>query len=62
MQTILGWLDSAIGMSSTLAIVVEVLLRVIRTNKPMSLMWLVADVCRKTAEVLDRVLPQRTTY
>lgn len=60
MQTILGWLDSAIGMSSTLAVVVEFLLRLVRTKKPMSLLWLLADVCRKIAEVLDRVLPQRT--
>lgn len=69
-----GWVDkimaalaSAEGASATIAVVVEFILRVVPSKKPMSIahavsaaVRTVARVAEKLADVLDKVLPQKT--
>ncbi len=73
----LGFLDTAIkflasieanGWIIGLTILVEFGFRLIKTDKPKSVIYLVADGCRmigtianKIAELMDKVLPQRTS-
>lgn len=65
MDQVLAILDSAIGHSAVIAVVVEFILRMIPTAKPMGVLHLVATfvhgaamVLAKFAELLDKVLPQ----
>lgn len=57
---------SAYGASATIAIIIEFTLRVIPSKKPLSTLYVVADVAKKVGAILtkfgelaDKVLPQR---
>lgn len=59
-------LSSVEGASVSIALVLEFLFRVIPSEKPLSILHLVAKGCRgvalvlgKVADVLDKVLPQK---
>lgn len=61
-QVIGGW-DVAAG---TIAIVVEFALRMIKTSKPLSILYILVDtlsgvskLLEKAAQFLDKILPQR---
>lgn len=69
LQHILDWFTnlSTGGMIGTIAMIVEFLLRMIKTPKPLSLLYVVRDgmdiiakIFGKVVELLDRILPQRT--
>lgn len=66
LDKILAFLASAEGASLTIAVVVEFVLRTIKTEKPLSVLYLAANVIKKSGEILvkisnlmDKVLPQR---
>ncbi len=57
---------SAEGAAVTIAIVVDFAFRLIKTEKPKSVIYLVADIIKKSGDVLvrigkflDSILPQR---
>jgi len=59
-------LTSGLGASTTIAIVLEVVLRIFKTPKPLSLLYAVsfivhkiAEISTKMADLLDKVVPQR---
>lgn len=66
LDKILAFLSSAEGASLTIAVVVEFILRMIKSEKPLSILYLIANVAKKSGEILvkisnlmDKVLPQR---
>ena len=66
LDSILALITSAACMSATLAVVLEFVLRLIPSEKPMSIAHLVGAFIKKLGEVcvavgglLDRVLPQK---
>lgn len=66
LDKILAFLSSAEGASLTIAVVVEFILRMIKSEKPLSILYLIANVTKKSGEILvkignlmDKVLPQR---
>lgn len=66
LDKVLALLSSAAGATGTVAVVLEILFRFVKTEKPLSIAWLVSDglhkvgaVIAKAAEILDKVLPQR---
>lgn len=63
---IMGYLGSAMGMSATIAMVLEFVLRLIPTQKPASILYMAAGavkmlgaIFQKLGEFLDKVLPQK---
>jgi hypothetical protein len=65
-ETVMKFLASVEGASVTLAIVLEFVFRVIPSQKPLSVLYLVAEGIKKLGEVLiklgkilDKILPQR---
>jgi hypothetical protein len=63
---IMGYLNSAMGLSATIAMVLEFVLRLIPTQKPASILYMVAGGAKmlgtlfgKLGEFLDKVLPQK---
>jgi len=66
LDKILAFLSSAEGASLTIAVVVEFILRMIKSEKPLSILYLISSVAKKSGEILvkignlmDKVLPQR---
>lgn len=66
LDKILAFLSSAEGASLTIAVVVEFILRMVKSEKPLSILYLIANVTKKSGEILvkignlmDKVLPQR---
>lgn len=60
------FLSSAEGATATVAIVLEFVFRLVRTDKPLSLLVVIADgmekvgkILVKGSELLDKVLPQK---
>lgn len=58
--------DNLVGASATIAIVLEFAFRLVKTEKPLSILHVVAGAAKKLADVfkllgdfLDKVLPQR---
>lgn len=65
-EQVLKFLSSAEGASLTIAMVVEFVLRMVKSEKPLSVLYAVAFVVKKSGEVLtkvgnllDKVLPQK---
>ena len=65
LDTILGWLASAMGVSATIAVVLELLFRLVPTKAPLSWAHLIGAVAKKVGaimvalgDLLDKVLPQ----
>jgi len=63
------WLESIMGWPGLVAVVtiIEFLFRLVKTDKPKSIAWLIkevveqiATIARVIAELLDMILPQRT--
>jgi hypothetical protein len=66
LDMIMGFLMSVEGSAATIAIVLEVVLRLIPSDKPRSIILLVAGVCKKVgdilvkaSEILNKVVPQK---
>ena len=66
LNSIMSFLVGHEGMVATLAVVVEFVLRLVPSEKPKSIIYLVAGVIKsvgailvKIGEMLDRVLPQK---
>ena len=65
-ESVMKFLSSVEGASLTVAVVVEFVFRVIPSQKPLSILYIVADVVKKAGEalikigkILDKVLPQK---
>lgn len=58
-QKLIDLIDKAIAASGGIAIGVEIILRLLKTKKPLSIAWVLADFFQKLAVLLDKVLPQR---
>jgi DNA-binding HxlR family transcriptional regulator len=65
-ETVMKFLSSVEGASLTLAVVAEFVFRVIPSQKPLSILYLVAEGVKKLGEVLikvgqilDKILPQK---
>jgi hypothetical protein len=63
---ILAFLTTATGASATVAVVLELILRVVPSAKPLSLLYAAAAILKgvgsilvKAGELLDKVLPQK---
>jgi hypothetical protein len=59
------FLTSAMGVSATVAVVLEFIFRLIPSKKPLSILWVIVSVAKKLSEILallaklgDKVLPQ----
>lgn len=66
LNSIMAFLVGHEGMVATLAVVVEFVLRLVPSEKPKSIIYLVAGAIKsvgailvKIGEMLDRVLPQK---
>lgn len=66
LDKVVEWVTSAAGMSATLAVIVEFVLRLIPSTKPLSILHLVAEVVKKVGglcgllgDLLDKILPQK---
>lgn len=66
LDQLLGWLATASGLSSSLAVLLEVVFRFIPSEKPLSIAHLVSALVRKVSDVLeglanllDDILPQK---
>ncbi len=64
----LAWLQSAQGSAAAAAVIVEFVLRLVKSDKPLSILHLVAagahvgaSVIGAAADLLDKVLPQNLT-
>lgn len=65
-EVVLSFLSSAEGASLTIAMVVEFVLRMVKTEKPKSILYGIAYAVKKSGEVLtkvgnllDKILPQK---
>jgi len=65
-DSILDAITSATGMSATIAIVLEFVLRLVKSDKPLSILYVISNVIKKLSEILtkvsdllDKVIPQR---
>lgn len=65
-EQIIKFISSAEGASLTIAMVIEFIFRMIPSQKPLSIMYVVAAVARKSGEILvkignllDKILPQK---
>lgn len=69
---IMVFLDSALGMTGSIAVGVallfDVLARFVKTDKAKSVIWMIsgifgglAKIFAKIAEILDKILPQKLT-
>lgn len=65
LDQIQAFLSSALGMSATVALVLEFVLRMIPSQKPVSVLHVVGEVSKKVGAIfialgglLDKVLPQ----
>lgn len=63
---VIAYLSSVQGQAGMIAVVVEFVLRLIPSSKPLSVAYLVGAACKKigliftkVGEISDRVLPQR---
>jgi hypothetical protein len=61
-----GFLGSIEGMSATVAVVLEFVLRLVKSEKPLSILHFAASLVAKLAQILgkiaqisDKVLPQK---
>lgn len=67
LQSILDWMNANLGMAvGACALVLEFLFRLVKSEQPKSIAWMVRDVLGLVAEILgkaasflDKVLPQR---
>lgn len=66
LDMILGFLNSAMAQYAVIAMVVEFILRLIPSEKPLSIAHLVGDFAKKIGNVLlmfgdllDKILPQK---
>lgn len=66
LDQVMKWLTSAHGASTTVAVIVELLFRVIPSKKPLSILRMVAGLAKLVGEILikfsdlsDKVLPQK---
>jgi DNA-binding HxlR family transcriptional regulator len=66
LDKVLEFIATAEGASLTIAVVVEFVLRMIKSEKPLSVLYLAANVIKKSGEILvkignllDKILPQR---
>ena len=66
LDKVLAFVLSASGMSATVAVVIEFVLRLIPSEKPISILHVVAGFVRKLGDVslaaaslLDKILPQK---
>ena len=65
-DTILNFLTSGLGASATIAVILEFGLRLIKSKKPLSVLYGISVIVHKLGEILiklgellDKVLPQR---
>lgn len=65
-QQAIDFLNANMGMTGMIALVVEMILRLVKSEQPKSLLYGLAAIIRKTAdllskaaEFLDKILPQR---
>lgn len=66
MMKIMEFLKSIEGSSMTIAIVLELAFRLIPSQKPLSILYVIAsalkkcgEVCIKAGQIMDKVLPQK---
>jgi hypothetical protein len=66
LDQVLGWIASASGASVAIALVLEFAFRLIPSDKPKSILYLVGAVSKKLGEIFtaignlsDKVLPQK---
>lgn len=66
LDKVLEFLLSAEGASATIAVVFEFVLRLVPSQKPLSVLYLVAKIFSKVGEImsfigkfLDKILPQK---
>ncbi len=65
-EAILKFLSSAMGQSAVVAMILEFVLRLVKSEKPLSILYIIAAVVKKIGDIfvklgqlLDKVLPQK---